>query len=67
MFDSDHLARGKFTYFSHLNFAFKLGCILWLLSWVSFFHAVFPFLFSNFVSFRLESLNNKIDERVGNG
>ena len=67
MFDYDHLARGKFTYFSHLNFAFKLGCILLLLSCVSFFHAVFPFLFSNFVSFKLESLNNKIDERVGNG
>jgi hypothetical protein len=37
------------------------------LSFVAFFHSVFPFLFSNFVSFKLESLNKKIDERVENG
>jgi hypothetical protein len=67
MFDFDHLARDKFTYFSHLNFAFKLGCVLLVLALVSFFHAVFPFLFSKFVSEKLESLNGKLGERAGNG
>ena len=67
MFDFDHLSSGKFTYFSHLNFAFKLGCVLWALSLVSFFHAIFPFLFSDFVSAKLDSLNSKLGERAGNG
>ena len=67
MFDFDHLARDKFTYFSHLNFAFKLGCVLFVLALVSFFHAIFPFLFSSFVSSRIESLNKMIDERAENG
>lgn len=67
MFDFDHLARDKFTYFSHLNFAFKLGSVLLVLALVSFFHAIFPFLFSSFVSSRVESLNKMIDERAGNG
>jgi len=64
VFDFDHLARGKFTYFSHMSVAFKLGCILFVLSLVSLFHAVFPFLFSNFVSFKLDYLNKVIDDRM---
>ena len=63
MFDFDHLARGKFNYFSHMSFAFKLGCILWVLSWVSLFHAFFPFLLSGFVSSKLDSLTKAMDER----
>jgi hypothetical protein len=38
-----------------------------VLALVSFFHAIFPFLFSSFVSSRIESLNKMIDERAENG
>jgi hypothetical protein len=63
MFDFDHLDKGEFTYFSHMSFALKLGCILLVLSLVSFFHAFFPFLFSSFVSSKLDSLTKAIDEK----
>ncbi len=63
VFNFDHLASGKFTYFSHLGFALKLGSILLLCALVSFFHAFFPFLFSNFVTMRLDALTKAIEDR----
>tara|TARA_R110002012_G_scaffold5165_2_gene23697 strand:+ start:334 stop:531 length:198 start_codon:yes stop_codon:yes gene_type:complete len=63
VFDFDHLTSGKFTYFSHFGFAMKLVCILLLCAFVSLFHAFFPFLFSNFVSMRLDALTKAIEDK----
>ena len=63
-FDFEHLYRVKESYVSHLSFAIKLGCILWLLSIISFIHAVFPFLFSNTVGIKLEGLVDVMNNRL---
>jgi hypothetical protein len=63
-FDFEHLYRAKESYGSHLCFAIKLGSILWVLSIVAFIHAVFPFLFSNFVGIKLEDLVEEMNDRL---
>jgi len=63
-FDFEHLYRTKESYVSHLSFAIKLGCILWLLSLVSFIHAVFPFFLSNTVGLKLEHLVDVMNKRL---
>ena len=63
-FDFDHLYRVKESYVSHLSFAIKLGSILWVLSFVSVIHAVFPFLFSNTIGMKLEHLVDVMNKRL---
>jgi len=63
-FDFDHLARVKKSYVSHLSFAIKLGSILWVLSFVAFIHAVFPFWFSSTVGMKLEHLVDVMNDRL---
>ena len=64
-FDFDHLSRAKESYTSHLSFAIKLGCMLWVLSIVYLVHAVFPFIFSNTVGIKLEHMVKVMNDRLG--
>ena len=63
-FDFDHLYRVKESYVSHLSFAIKLGSILFVLSFVSVIHAVFPLLFSNTIGMKLEHLVDVMNDRL---
>jgi len=63
-FDFDHLYRVKESYVSHLSFAIKLGSILFVLSFVSVIHGVFPFWFSSVVGVKLEHLVDVMNDRL---
>lgn len=63
-FDFDHLYRVKESYVSHLSFAIKLGSILFVLSFASLFHGVFPFWFSSTVGVKLEHLVDVMSDRL---
>ena len=60
-----HLKDSKMSYFEHLGFAMKLAVHLNIMAFVSFIHAIFPFMFQNHVSSGVKNLNDKLQEVAG--
>ena len=53
-----HLKDSKMSYFEHLGFAMKLAVHLNIMAFVSFIHAIFPFVLQNHVSSGVKDLND---------
>jgi len=60
-----HLKDSKMSYFEHLSFAMKLAAQLNVMAFVSFIHAIFPFVLQNHVSSGVKDLNDKLQEVAG--
>jgi hypothetical protein len=60
-----HLKDSKMSYFEHLGFAMKLAVQLNVMAFVSFIHAIFPFMLQNHVSSGVKDLNDKLQEVAG--
>jgi len=60
-----HLKDSKMSYFEHLGFAMKLAVHLNIMAFVSFIHAIFPFILQNHVSSGVKNLNDKLQEVAG--
>ena len=60
-----HLKDSKMSYFEHLGFAMKLAVHLNIMAFVSFVHAIFPFMLQNHVSSGVKNLNDKLQEVAG--
>jgi len=60
-----HLKDSKMSYFEHLSFAMKLAVQLNVMAFVSFIHAIFPFMLQNHVSSGVKDLNDKLQEVAG--
>ena len=60
-----HLKDSKMSYFEHLGFAMKLAVHLNIMAFVSFIHAIFPFMLQNHVSSGIKNLNDKLQEVAG--
>ena len=60
-----HLKDSKMSYFEHLSFAMKLAVQLNVMAFVSFIHAIFPFVLQNHVSSGVKDLNDKLQEVAG--
>jgi hypothetical protein len=54
--DFSHI-EGK-EYFNHMGYIFKISCRLFLLGVVGVLHGLFPFLFTNTISAKVEDLNS---------
>ena len=53
-----HLKDSKMSYFEHLGFAMKLAVHLNVMAFISFVHAIFPFMFQNHVSSGVKAMND---------
>jgi hypothetical protein len=60
-----HLKDSKMSYFEHLGFAMKLAVHLNIMAFVSFVHAIFPFMLQNHVSSGVKAMNTKLEELAG--
>ena len=60
-----HLKDSKMSYFEHLSFAMKLAVQLNVMAFVSFVHAIFPFMLQNHVSSGVKAMNTKLEELAG--
>ena len=60
-----HLKDNNMGYFEHLGFAMKLAVHLNVMAFVSFVHAIFPFVFQNHVSAGVKAMNTKLEELAG--
>jgi len=57
-----HLKDNNMGYFEHLRFAMKLAVQLNIMAFISFIHAICPFVFQNHVSSGIKSVNDKLQE-----
>jgi hypothetical protein len=64
LFNKDHLSEVEETYIEHFKFAFWAAGTLFLLSIISFIHAIFPFLFSRMPDKIYRYFQRKSKERV---
>ena len=56
-----HLAENNTTYYRHLSHAIKLSLKLFLMAIVGIVHAVFPFIFPNYVSSGVKAMDKSVD------
>ena len=60
----NHLQEHNTTYIRHLSFAVKLSFNLFLMSIVGVVHAVFPFIFPDYVSSRVKAMDEMLDTPI---
>jgi hypothetical protein len=56
-----HLAENNTTYHRHLSHAVKLSLKLFLMAIVGVVHAVFPFIFPDYVSSGVKAMDETLD------